>query len=57
MSVATWSAIAAPLFETMATLGCLPEVIQQIADTAANGRGIQDTAEVLEISPTMVIEP
>ena len=41
----------------MATLGCLPEVIQQIADTAANGRGIQDTAEVLKISPTMVIEP
>jgi DNA-binding CsgD family transcriptional regulator len=40
----------------MLVLGYLPEVIQQIADTAVNGSGIQDTAQMLKISPTTVIE-
>ena len=35
--------------------GCLPEVKQQIIDMALNGSGIRDTARVLEISPTTVI--
>jgi transposase-like protein len=34
----------------------LPEVKQQIADMAVNGSGIRDTARVLKISPTTVIE-
>jgi len=36
--------------------GYLPEVKQQIADRALNGSGIRDTARVLKISPTPVIE-
>lgn len=36
--------------------GYLPEVKQQIADMAVNGSGIRDTARVLKISPTTVIE-
>jgi len=36
--------------------GYLPEVKQQIADMAINGSGIRDTASVLKISPTTVIE-
>ena len=36
--------------------GYLPEVKQQIADMATNGSGIRDTARVLKISPTTVIE-
>ena len=36
--------------------GSLPEVKQQIADMAMNGSGIRDTARVLGISPTTVIE-
>ncbi len=34
----------------------LPEVKQQISDMATNGSGIRDTARVLHISPTTVIE-
>lgn len=36
--------------------GYLPEVKQQIADMAVNGSGIRDTARVLKVSPTTVIE-
>jgi transposase-like protein len=36
--------------------GYLPEVKQQIADMAMNGSGIRDTARVLRVSPTTVIE-
>ncbi|MEM0979790.1 MAG: IS1-like element transposase [Cyanobacteria bacterium P01_H01_bin.58] len=36
--------------------GYLPEVKQQISDMAMNGSGIRDTARVLKISPTTVIE-
>jgi insertion element IS1 protein InsB len=36
--------------------GYLPEVKTQIADMAVNGSGIRDTARVLKISPTTVIE-
>jgi len=36
--------------------GYLPEVKQQISDMAINGSGIRDTARVLKISPTTVIE-
>ena len=36
--------------------GYRPEVKQPIADMALNGRGIRDTARVLQISPTTVIE-
>jgi transposase-like protein len=36
--------------------GYLPEVKQQIADMAFNGSGVSDTARVLKISPTTVIE-
>jgi insertion element IS1 protein InsB len=36
--------------------GYLPEVKQQIADMALNDSGIRDTARVLKISPTTVIE-
>ena len=36
--------------------GYLPEVKQQIAEMALNGSGIRDTARVLKISPTPVIE-
>ena len=35
--------------------GCLPEVKHQIIEMALNGSGIRDTARVLEISPTTVI--
>lgn len=36
--------------------GRLPEVKQQIGDMALNGSGIRDTARVLKISPSTVIE-
>jgi transposase-like protein len=36
--------------------GYLSEVKQQIGDMAVNGSGIRDTARVLKISPTTVIE-
>jgi transposase-like protein len=36
--------------------GYLPAIKQQIADMAVNGSGIRDTARVLRISPTTVIE-
>jgi transposase-like protein len=36
--------------------GRLPEVKNKIIDMALNGSGIRDTARVLEISPTTVIE-
>lgn len=36
--------------------GYLPEVKQQIPEMALNGSGIRDTARVLNISPTTVIE-
>ncbi len=36
--------------------GYLPEVKQQITEMAVNGSGIRDTARVLKISPTTVIE-
>jgi len=35
--------------------GYLPEVKNQIIDMAINGSGIRDTARVLEISPTTVM--
>lgn len=35
--------------------GYLPEVKKQLIDMALNGSGIRDTARVLEISPTTVI--
>ena len=35
--------------------GYLPEVKKKIIDMAINGSGIRDTARVLEISPTTVI--
>jgi transposase-like protein len=36
--------------------GRLPEVKQQIVEMALNGSGIRDTASVLKISPSTVIE-
>jgi transposase-like protein len=36
--------------------GYLPEVKRQISDMAMNGSGIRDTARVLKVSPTTVIE-
>ena len=35
--------------------GRLPQVKEQIVDMALNGSGIRDTARVLQISPTTVI--
>ena len=35
--------------------GCLPEVKAKIVDMAMNASGIRDTARVLKISPTTVI--
>ena len=35
--------------------GCLPEVKRKILDMAVNGSGIRDTARVLNISPSTVI--
>ena len=37
-------------------LGRLPEVKEQIIEMSLNGSGIRDTARVLKISPTTVIE-
>ncbi|MBI4781709.1 MAG: hypothetical protein HY785_10300 [Oscillatoriophycideae cyanobacterium NC_groundwater_1537_Pr4_S-0.65um_50_18] len=34
----------------------LPEIEQQITDTALNGSGIRDTAQVLKMRRTMMIE-
>jgi len=56
ISVETRNAVAVRSFETMLTLGYLPEVKQQIVEMAVNGSGIRDTARVLKISPTTVIE-
>ncbi|MBW4651812.1 MAG: hypothetical protein KME20_01950 [Kaiparowitsia implicata GSE-PSE-MK54-09C] len=36
--------------------GYLSEVKRQISDMAMNGNGIRDTARVLKVSPTTVIE-
>ncbi|WP_421659563.1 IS1-like element transposase [Leptothermofonsia sp. ETS-13] len=36
--------------------GYLPTVKQQICEMALNGGGIRDTARVLKISPTTVLE-
>lgn len=36
--------------------GYLPQVKAQISEMAINGSGIRDTARVLKISPTTVIE-
>jgi transposase-like protein len=36
--------------------GRLPKVKQQIVEMALNGSGIRDTARVLKISPSTVIE-
>jgi transposase-like protein len=36
-------------------LGRLPEIKEKIIDMAVNGNGIRDTARVLEISPSTVI--
>jgi transposase-like protein len=36
--------------------GALPEVKSQIVDMALNGSGIRDTARVLGVSPTTVIQ-
>jgi insertion element IS1 protein InsB len=36
--------------------GRLPEIKEQMVDMAMNGSGIRDTARVLHISPTTVIE-
>ena len=38
-----------------ASNGRFPHVKEQIIDMALNGRGIRDTARVLKISPTTVI--
>ena len=35
--------------------GRLPEIKQQVIDMSRNGSGIRDTARVLQISPTTVI--
>ncbi len=35
--------------------GCSPEIKDRIIDMALNGSGIRDTARVLQISPTTVI--
>ena len=37
-------------------LGRLPEIKEQIIEMSLNGSGIRDTARVLKISPTTVIE-
>ena len=36
--------------------GCRPEIKRSIIDMAINGSGIRDTARVLNISPSTVIE-
>lgn len=41
---------------TYAYRGYLPQVKQQITEMTRNGSGIRDTARVLKISPTTVIE-
>lgn len=56
IAVAILNVVAVLSFETIVTLGYLPEVKQQISDMAINGSGIRDTARVLKISPTTVIE-
>lgn len=44
------------LIHHYAERGYLLEVKRQIADMAVNGSGLRDTARVLQISPTRVIE-
>jgi transposase-like protein len=41
---------------TYAYRGYLPQVKEQITEMTLNGSGIRDTARVLKISPTTVIE-
>jgi transposase-like protein len=36
--------------------GYLPDIKQQVSEMSINGSGIRDTARVLKISPTTVIE-
>ena len=36
--------------------GCAPAIKEQIVDMSLNGSGIRDTARVLKISPTTVID-
>lgn len=50
------SAIVAHSSADFTYRGYLPQVKQQISDMAVNGSGIRDTARVLKISPTTVIE-
>jgi hypothetical protein len=49
-------AVVAASSGTTQARGYLPQVKQQIADMSVNGSGIRDTARVLKISPTTVIE-
>ncbi len=45
-----------PFIRTYAYRGYLPQVKAQITEMTLNGSGIRDTARVLKISPTTVIE-
>lgn len=45
-----------PFVQDYSYRGYRPEVKQQITEMALNGSGIRDTARVLGISPTTVIE-
>jgi insertion element IS1 protein InsB len=45
-----------PFIQAYAYRGYRPEVNPQITEMAMNGSGIRDTARVLKISPTTVIE-
>ncbi len=49
-------AVVAASSGTTQERGYLPSIKQQIIDMAVNGSGIRDTARVLKISPTTVIE-
>ena len=51
-----WHCQRSTFIRDYAYRGYLPDVKQQIADMAVNGSGIRDTARVLKISPTTVIE-
>ena len=44
-----------PFSSTIPNAGQSPEVKQQIVDMAMNASGIRDTARVLHVSPTTVI--
>lgn len=56
IAAATPSVIAPLYILNYSYRGLLPEVKQQIADMTVNGSGIRDTARVLQISLTTVIE-